>query len=945
MSQLGFWSPGAQKELVKSSAGPRDSGSNVPAARVTGQFTRSQLDNEAPIAASGLPPPAWKIPHPPSFNRGFPSFLQSERDPFRDSSDSLTPTSYFQSESLPYPTLTPKAPTSSEAFSLARSTPKRRSRRRPRGRSRGRSNRATYPPRGFQAPQNTSRCTTPLQGPIEPTDQGDINSFEREVKPLIVVIGIAPYYLESLQETGFLVAPSTLANRTTGITSAPGVVKRTRLLDPLEDMAPGYRTQNRRQNRTGYVDHDVFEGLPVRQWRRDLVHVAPQPEQDNSKAHNDIWAVELPYGMPKDSHLLPQHSQDLLRAARSGRIYKRPPQVEEEENYPEVSEKQEKKEDDSKDRGFSARAWKQVARQQEGPDIEHLAKRRKGLVTHTKLAPPVPTVVRTTVRRTDAAGNQYTQDVVVPHGQQVDGEVVSQTVVPDPSAPRTAGSFAPQPTPPRPKKLIQRKKTKGPGRGKRKKPLPPTSVPQVAPIDGAAPVGGGSVPTVSTDGVQIEGEPLTAPAKDEDTEMGEGSMAASDEEDGDEDGDEGDDDEGSIADLNSPSKPPRTESPIATPLPTMKEIPDINPAIGFMPPGHHLPAHLERQNSEGTGGSPLKNVALATSALTSPVVAVPSRSPEISSANESTVNTSNETVMECTEILKVEPESLGDALQMDVAKIEVAEAAPLALPSPPAHLTDTDLKVAEQIGKEEEGGAEEMLLDIVENTNNAQISGDALPEALAPVEVISEVIPREQLMEAPEVVTEAPIVETSVDSPVEEPVAATEEFVEATDEPVAATQEFVEVTEEPVLATEEFVEAADEPVAATDGPIEATEEPVAATGEIVKATDGPDVAMEEPKQVSPEEVEAPEPIPQTIAEPVSQPIAETTPPPQPTANEDDDDDFFPDLLGGLEKSLNLPPPRPATLSEKPKSPPPSAEVPGDAEDGEEEEKPMEGSQA
>ncbi|KFY70844.1 hypothetical protein V498_10178, partial [Pseudogymnoascus sp. VKM F-4517 (FW-2822)] len=37
-------------------------------------------------------------------------------------------------------------------------------------------------------------------------------------------------------------------------------------------MAPGYRNSNpsRRQTR-GLVDHDIFEGLPVRNWRRDAV--------------------------------------------------------------------------------------------------------------------------------------------------------------------------------------------------------------------------------------------------------------------------------------------------------------------------------------------------------------------------------------------------------------------------------------------------------------------------------------------------------------------------------------------------------------------------------------------------------------------------------------------------------------------------------------------------
>ena len=196
--------------------------------------------------------------------------------------------------------------------------------------------------------------------------------------------------------------------------------------------------------------------------------------------------MELPHGMPKDSHLLPQHSQDLLRAARSGRIYKRPPPVEEEEADPEaiLGDKPEKKDDDPRDKGFTAKAWKQIPRHMEGPDIEYLAKRRKGLITiASKGTTAAPTLTKTTVRRTDAAGNEYVQDVIVPKGQRVEGEVISQTVIPDPAA---ADGFA-HPTPPKRKGAPPKgKKLKGPGRGRKKKPIAPTSVPDMAQVDGVA---------------------------------------------------------------------------------------------------------------------------------------------------------------------------------------------------------------------------------------------------------------------------------------------------------------------------------------------------------------------------------------------------------------------------------------------------------------------------
>lgn len=255
-------------------------------------------------------------------------------------------------------------------------------------------------------------------------------------------------------------------------------------------MAPGYRANgpsSRRNNRT-YVDHDVFEGLPVRQWRRDTVHVVPPPPLDSTNNQTSIWDVELPWGMPKDSHLLPQHSQDLLRAARSGRIDKRPAPPEDEEVDPDLGDaaKTEKKDsEDSKDvatSAFVAKTWKQVPRHLEGPDIDYLAKRRKVLSgaavkngphasdgaapapSNVATAAPATTVTKATVLRVDAEGKTYTQDVVVPHGEKVEGEVVSQVVIVEDAGGQQApaGSVKKRPPPPA-------KRRKGPGRGRKKK--------------------------------------------------------------------------------------------------------------------------------------------------------------------------------------------------------------------------------------------------------------------------------------------------------------------------------------------------------------------------------------------------------------------------------------------------------------------------------------------
>lgn len=210
-----------------------------------------------------------------------------------------------------------------------------------------------------------------------------------------------------------------------------------------------------------------------------------------------------------------------------------------------LAEKAEKKEE-AKEEGFVVRTWKLVPKHLEGPEIEYLAKRRKGL----RGAPVkgVATLTKMTLRRTDEAGNTYVEDVVVPEGHVVEGEVIATTVILDPAAAGApvAGVAPPQPVkrrPPPPKR-----RAKGPGRGRRKKlPLPPRSAPATvgaAQIDGQAAEAPKQEPAVDANGVKIESS-VTPAAGNEDTEMGDGSMAQSDDE-GEGEGDdrsEGSDDE------------------------------------------------------------------------------------------------------------------------------------------------------------------------------------------------------------------------------------------------------------------------------------------------------------------------------------------------------------------------------------------------------------------
>jgi hypothetical protein len=219
----------------------------------------------------------------------------------------------------------------------------------------------------------------------------------------------------------------------------------------------------------------TYTGLPVRQWRQEWVSVAPSSQQEMTQ-QGDRWAVELPYGMPRESHLLPPHTQELLRAARSGRLYKRPAPTEEEEPDAEIDTvKGEKKDWEPASDGYMVKMWKQVPRNAENQTISHLAKRHKNTVTlASRAAVPQaagPTVTRATVRRIDAAGNPYEQTVTLAEGQQVDGEIISTTIVPAPAAAQGELGVQ-QTTPARRRPPPPKRKAKGPGRGRKKGKLP-----------------------------------------------------------------------------------------------------------------------------------------------------------------------------------------------------------------------------------------------------------------------------------------------------------------------------------------------------------------------------------------------------------------------------------------------------------------------------------------
>ncbi|KAG5961479.1 hypothetical protein E4U58_004246 [Claviceps cyperi] len=393
-------------------------------------------------------------------------------------------------------------------------------------------------------------------------------------------------------------------------------------------MAPG----TRRANRSGYAEHDDFEGLPVRQWRQDWVNLAPPAPQEQAQK-NDIWAIELIHGMPKDSNLLAPHSQELLRAARSGRLYKRPAPPEDDEadiDAGQVAEKADKKEEDHAGQGFSIKLWKQIPRSSEGSGPTYLAERRKGTVTIAsktvdEKTTPGSTVTRATVRKTDAAGNPYTEEVTLADGQHVVGEIISTRV----EAVQTAagdGFAAPAPAlrrrPPPPK----RKSKAGPGRGKKKV---KTELPGQGLAAGVAQTAG-EVRSVSVHGPGAHGMPHEVTGTS--NRASENAEVEDDDEDDDEDGDgdgdggedEGEDDEEGDQQMNDADESkvhdiemtdaPEEQRPVT---PNNNQVVDLDAADGMItqigttssnpftlaPAIGNLATHSPRNE-----GSPLKNV-------------------------------------------------------------------------------------------------------------------------------------------------------------------------------------------------------------------------------------------------------------------------------------------------------------------------------------------------
>ncbi|MCJ1296362.1 hypothetical protein MMC34_007928 [Xylographa carneopallida] len=295
-----------------------------------------------------------------------------------------------------------------------------------------------------------------------------------------------------------------------------------------------------------------MEGLPVRQWRKfpAVVTTALPREYPTITNTRNLGWQELP--MPRGSELYPPMSQALLRAARVGQVNRTKP-------TPPEDDKEPGEDDDAEgdiDTGYIAFKWSQVPKELEEPEMEFLAKRRKGLSsvhgTNIGTQGSVIQMRKVKVRRVNAEGSSYVWDVLVPKGTVVEGEIVeSDEVATEAPAPGTvidgvgianaegvviAGDPV-IPIPPRRRPPPPKRKAKGPGRGRKKR---------LAGVDSGAGASGPSLPLgaatesgTSLPDVTQRADRVEPGDRNEDAEMADESVFQDGEEGSDEDEDEG----------------------------------------------------------------------------------------------------------------------------------------------------------------------------------------------------------------------------------------------------------------------------------------------------------------------------------------------------------------------------------------------------------------------
>jgi hypothetical protein len=615
--------------------------------------------------------------------------------------------------------------------------------------------------------------------------------------------------------------------------------------------------------------------------------------------------------MPRDSHMLPEHSQQLLRAARSGRTVK--PAVPPEDDIEMKEEEEEPKEIRT---GFTIKKFVKVARHLEAPEPEYLAKRRKGLPS--PYAQVNQAAVRETkVKKLDAEGNVTVYKVLAPEGQTVEGEVAptdeAMEAAPAIAAPGTVveiGSMVGvvnadgvvvandivQQTPPRRRPPPPKKKGRGgPGRGRKRVVFAEGSTEQGTPASNA----GSDRPQIP--GLKHEGGSMEP--SDRDTPMGE---AGDEEGSGEEGSDDEDQDPEHTPAPTTPSNPTATTTSSVTVemMDAPEEVIKSEASNDTQPPSNvtaeapgvsedkiqsHVPSpsqdKMELDDERGRSSSPNLPLTAADHSGQDSNTQIPTSATSFDPVTSATIKT--ETPIPSTEVEPVSeptPEPVSEPAPeptYEPAHEPTYEPAPEPAPEQaPEPAPEQAPEQAPEPATESAAGPAEPAIEPASEPTSAPASAPipmaaSEPEPVAAPEpvLISESVPVAQPVAVAE--SSEPVVIAEPSEPV----------VVAAIEPVAAVVE--DVTDVSPVAVVESV-----PVTETVAVVEPVVEPVA------------EPVAEPAAEVVVELAPAPESAPQPAPESVSEPIAETTeaspagvPSVPPSESE-------PDLLGSLERELD-----------------------------------------
>ncbi|KAK2808178.1 hypothetical protein FQN50_004919 [Emmonsiellopsis sp. PD_5] len=363
------------------------------------------------------------------------------------------------------------------------------------------------------------------------------------------------------------------------------------------------------RTRSGQVEHDVFEGLPVRRWARQPIVISQNPKNDepDGRLGGPNALPELP--MPKDSHLLTPMSRALLRAARAGCKYIRPaPNDVDDDDDKEVKEVDEATTAPSFERTFTAGKWTVIPRHLEPPEVEFLAERRHGLPSLygsaafngtvdggvVQVVPKPPPMRKTKFKKVDpTTGNISIYTALVPEGHTVEGEIAEDvpvvaeapdaTVVAASPAPGTivegvgvvdkegvvvAGADQSMVAPIKKRYPPPKRKAKGAPKGRRKKVMFAPGEGEVAPITPGAPGAMDGAADVTMSGTGQNGNSgATTPGQEEDED-----------EDEENEGEESDEGEESAPESKSPGAAIKSEAENGnTPAPAESVQPKAEP--------------------------------------------------------------------------------------------------------------------------------------------------------------------------------------------------------------------------------------------------------------------------------------------------------------------------------------------------------------------------------